>query len=364
MVHKLSIAIISSQCGKTPSDTAYPYVFDEAYILAKKGVEVHVVRSQREKYSTSYGIHFHGIGEYNTYYTLKLFAETFHCYPFVSLVRRPTKLYWEYIYALSVSKVVEKYDIDVIHAHFAYPEGWVGFLCKAKLRTKIPFIITSHGKDLNILPEHKYGIRLNPRYNLMVKKVCRNADHIIVPSKLLFLRAVEAGANPQKVTLLPNAVNLEMFNPKNIDGHLFREKYKLGDSKIILIIRGLRKYYGIESIIRIASKIPDKLNLKFIIIGRGKPYSDLLSNAGDMLGRKIMLLGNIPHDEIPFALAAADVVIDPSPLGQGINTLEAMAMEKPVIGIRSRSWDYIVDGYSGFLVSSDDEMLKKNAISD
>ena len=359
MGERLSVAVVSGTVGKTPEDITYSFVFDEIYRLAQSGVEVHVVRSRIESESISYGIHFHGIERKYDTEALNFLARNITCYPPISLVRKPTVLYGENLYALNVAKVVERNAINLIHAHFAYPEGWIGLLCQAKLKTRVPIILTSHGYDLNIVKEHKYGIRLDSRYNLIIKKVCKTADHIIVPSKLLFLRAVEAGADPSKVSLIPNAVDLEVFNPRKVDDYSFREKYKLGDTRIILIIRALRKYYGIDRIIRIVRKIPDNLNVKFVIIGGGAPYTDLLRMTSNMLRRKIIFLGTIPHSEVPYAVAAADVVIDPCPIGQGINILEAMAMEKPVIGIQTRLWDYIINGYTGFLVTDDDEIVEK-----
>jgi glycosyltransferase involved in cell wall biosynthesis len=359
MSKRLSVCIISSSVGKTPEDVPFSFVFDEAYRLAQRGVEIHVVRSKIEKDSISYGIHFHGIERKYDFQAFNLLARNITCYSPISLIRKPTALYWENLYALNVAKVVEKNDIDLIHAHFVYPEGWVGLLCQARLKTRIPLILTSHGYDLNVIEEYKYGIRLKCRYNQIIRKVCKTADHIIVPSKLLFLRAIEAGAHPSKISLIPNAVDLEVFNPRKIDGNSFREKYKLGNSKIVLTIRALKKHYGIDRVIRIARKIPDNLNIKFVIIGKGELYADLLRTAGNMLGRKIMFLGTIPHSEIPYAIAAADIVFDPCPIGQGINILESMAMERPVIGIWTKLWDYIINEYTGFLVTNDDEIVEK-----
>jgi glycosyltransferase involved in cell wall biosynthesis len=359
MGNGLSVALISSSVGKTPKDITYSFVFDEAYRLVQRGVKVHVVRLKIERESVYHGIHFHGIEKKYDTQVINLLARNITCYPPISLVRRPTTLYRENLYALNVAKVVDKNDIDLIHAHFAYPEGLVGLLCQTKLKTKIPLILTSHGYDLNVIEEYKYGIRLKCRYNQIIRKVCKTVDHIIVPSKLLFLRAIEAGAHPSKISLIPNAVDLEVFNPRKIDGNSFREKYKLGNSKIVLTIRALKKHYGIDRVIRIARKIPDNLNIKFVIIGKGELYADLLRTAGNMLGRKIMFLGTIPHSEIPYAIAAADIVFDPCPIGQGISILESMAMERPVIGIRTKLWDYIINEYTGFLVTNDDEIVEK-----
>jgi len=358
--NEMTICIIASAIGESPREVIHSFVFDEALRLSQKGLDVHIVRSKIEGPALSYGMQFHGIEKLFESRAFYLMIGNINRYPPIALLRTPLRIYWENLYAYYVLKVIEKYNVDLLHAHFAYPEGWIGLLSKMKTSRKIPLIVTSHGYDLNIVEKHKYGIRLHSRYDVLVRKVVKEADHIIVPSKLLYLRAIEAGAEPSKISIIPNAVDPKFFDPKKHSGFHFREKYGLGDAKIVLTVRSLRKYYGTDMAIRVASRIPDYLNVKYVIIG-GKSDSnvDLRKLAGNVLGKKVIYLGQLPHNEIPSALAAADIVVDPCPIGQGLNILEAMSMEKPVIGIRTRLWDYIVDGYTGFLVSNEHEMLEK-----
>jgi glycosyltransferase involved in cell wall biosynthesis len=358
--NELTICIIASAIGESPREVVHSFVFDEALRLSQKGLSVHIVRSKIGGQAFSYGMQFHGIEKMFEPHAFYLMIRNINRYPPVTLLRTPLHIFWENLYAYHVLKVTEKYNVDLLHAHFAYPEGWIGLLSKIKTSRKIPLVITSHGYDLNIVEKYKYGIRLHSRYDVLVRKVVKEADHIIVPSKLLYLRAIEAGAESSKISIIPNAVDPFFFDPKKHSGVHFRKKYGLGDAKIVLTVRSLRKYYGIDMAIRVASRIPDYLNVKYVIIGgNSDSNADLRKLAGNILGKKVIYLGQLPHNEIPCALAAADIVVDPCPIGQGLNILEAMSMEKPVIGIRTRLWDYIVDGYTGFLVSNEHEMFEK-----
>jgi len=95
----LSVAVISGPVGKCPEDVTYSFVFDEVYRLAQRGIEVHVIRSKIESESISYGIHFHGIERKYDTEALNFSARNITCYPPVSLIRKPTVLYWENLYA-------------------------------------------------------------------------------------------------------------------------------------------------------------------------------------------------------------------------------------------------------------------------
>ena len=66
-MEKLSVALVSGAVPKDPSDPYYSFVFDEAYRLAKKGLDVHAIRTFREARSTSYDIQYHGL---NSSFTL------------------------------------------------------------------------------------------------------------------------------------------------------------------------------------------------------------------------------------------------------------------------------------------------------
>ena len=347
-----SVAIISSFIGKTPEDMAHSFVFDEAYRLAQKGIDVHIIRYKVEKDSYSYGIKYHGLEKKIDVRALKFFMRNLSVYPPISLLRKPTLIYHENLYALNTYRVIERDGIDLIHAHFAYPEGLVGLLTKRSVGK--PFIVTLHGYDVNVSKKHNYGIRLHPQYNLIVHKVLTNAAHIIVSSRLLYLRALEVGVKKSNISIISPGVDPNIFKP-NLNKTIFREKYSLGDEPIILTVRGLKPIYNIYEVIKVAKIVPKSIRLKFVIIGDGELRSQLIKLAGDLINKRIHFLGRIPHTEIPYAMASASLLFDPCPIGQGINVLEAMACAKPVIAINTRGlWDYVIDGKTGFLVNSGD----------
>ncbi|MGC8949587.1 MAG: glycosyltransferase, partial [Thermoprotei archaeon] len=261
----ISIAIISSSVGKTPEDIHYSFIFDEAYRLACSGVKVHVVRSIFEKDELSYGIHFHGLKrKIEPRACIHLF-NNISVYPLISLLRMPTLLYWENLYALSVSEVVEEHGIDLIHAHFAYPEGLVGLLVKR--RTKKPLIITVHGYDILNEPSVKYGVRLSKRIDAIIRRVLDNADAIITASSATFNEARRLVNKGDKVHLIPNGVDIQKFNPQ-VSGLDLKRRLKIEDYFVVFTLRRHEPKYGLEYLIKaipIVLKYRD--NVIFVIGG-------------------------------------------------------------------------------------------------
>jgi len=265
MDKEISVAVIAEYIGKSPEEVAYSFVFDEVYRLARRGVNVHVVRGKIEKDSISYGIHFHDIEKMVDPQALNMLMKNIMFYPPISLLRNPIYLYWENLYASNVSKVIEKYDLDLIHAHFAYREGLVGLL--AKTGTKKPLIVTCHGYDINTVPEVGYGIRLRKRYDDLVRLVLKNADAIICVSNDMKNKVLKLGINKEKVFVVLNGVDINLFRPplKKESDTLNEVRSRFGineDDFVILNARHLRRIYGIEYIIYAAKMVTEQVKKK------------------------------------------------------------------------------------------------------
>lgn len=350
----LSVAVISGPVGKSPEDITYSFVFDEVYRLAQRGIEAHVIRSKIEKESISYGIHFHGIEKKIDFKAVGLSLRNMTMYPPISLLRNPISIYWENIYALNVSQVIERNDIDLIHAHFAYPEGFVGLLTKK--RTGKPLIVTCHGYDILTEPSVKYGIRLSSRFHAIVSKVLNKADAVITASRATFNETTRAVEEPKKVYLIPNGIDIRRFNP-NLDCSYIRKKMGIDNhTKVIFTLRGHEPQYGIEYLIR-AVPILKRNDAIFVIGGEGslRRYHERLAiNLG--IKEKTVFTGRIPRAEVPYYYAMSDIVVVPSlQEAFGLVVSEALACGKPVIGTKVGGIpDQIIDGYNGFLVKPKD----------
>ncbi|MHA1610308.1 MAG: glycosyltransferase [Candidatus Njordarchaeales archaeon] len=351
MNKRLSVAVVSGRVGKSPREITRCFVFDEVYRLARRGIEVHVIRSKMEKESMSYGIHFHGIERKIDIQAAALFLRNITRYPPISILRNPKRLYWENLYALNVSRVIERNNIDLIHAHFAYPEGLVGLLTKRRI--KKPLIVTLHGYDILVEPSVGYGARLSRRIDHLIRKVLNSADAIIVASKAVFNEARRIVNDVNKVHLIPNGVDTRRFNP-NLDGSTLRKKLGIEECIVVFTLRAHEPKYGLEYLIKAAPMvINEKKDVAFVIGGDGtlRRYHELLA-AKLGVKEKIIFTGRIPISEVPYYYAMSDIVVVPSlQEAFGLVVAEAMASGKPVISSNVGGIpDQIIDGYNGFLV--------------
>ena len=347
----MSVALVSSSIPKNFLNPYYSFVFDEAYRLTKEGLDIHAITSFAEKESVSCGIHFYGLNEI---FPIKLIP--FSLKHFGSILKHsyrlpPMTLFSITKYAQTVAKVTCQKNLNLIHAHFAYPEGLVGLL--AKKETGRPLIVTVHGVDVLVEPSIGYGLRLNKKVDRIVRQVLDNADAVVAASRATFNELFNIVTEKEKINFIPNGVDTKKFNP-NLNCEQLKNKYKTSNKVVIFTLRSHELVYGLEYFIKAASIVAKQRNdVLFVLGGDGslRHYHEKLA-AELGLGENVRFTGRIPHNEVPNYYCLSDIVIVPSlQEAFGLAVSEAMACCKPVIGSNVGGIpDQIIDRYNGFLI--------------
>jgi glycosyltransferase involved in cell wall biosynthesis len=351
----MRIVVVSASVPKTSSGIPSSFVYDEVTRLVKHGIEVHVARNEVGSSSVFNGIYFYDLPRRIDLTVLTQLSQLAK-YPLPSLIRGPRgllSLYGELLYANQIRKILQNTKPDILHAHFAYLEGWAAYLAKTSSSHKPPLVVTLHGYDIQTEPTCNYGIRLYRQYDALVKNVLNNADAIIAPSTAIYREAQKIVKNPDKVHLIYNGVDTTRFHP-SLDGRKIRDQYDLHGKFVIFTARHHRCVYGLEYLIRSAPIVLKKRSDVVYIIGGDGPLRPHLTNLAKSLGaeKHIIFTGYISRDQIPHYYATSDVVVVPSLLeGMSLMIAEAMATGKPVIATKvGGNVDQIIDGYNGFLV--------------
>ena len=332
----------------------YSFVFDESLKLYTRGVQVHIARYiphlRRSKYSFRKGLHVHNISEIMSVGIPAINLANIVDLP-LGILLNP-KIFGATIpFSLLITKLVKRFKIDLIHAHFAYPEGFAGLL--AKNSTGKPLIVTLHGYDILMDPSIGYGIRLNKHCDFIVRKVLREADKIFVASRYVYQEALKTGCSSKRLIYIANGVDVKRFNP-NMDDSIIKKKHNIVNRQVIFSLRWHEPKNGIEYLIKavpfVIREIPNAI---FIIGGSG-----ILRKHHEKLAKKlrvnqhVLFVGHIPAEELSLYYAACDVFVIPSIVEAfGLVTVEAMACGKPVVGTNVGGIpDTIEDGVNGFLV--------------
>ena len=276
-------------------------------------------------------------------------------YPFKSYTL--TQINWtEYIqllnfcknYFVETKKNIKNHDIDILHSHWTIPSGFITSLNS----DKVPQVITIHGSDLKVYAKKNI-------YRPLVKYAIKKADEIIVVSNDLKELAISMGCNPDKLHVIPNGVNTNVF--KHLNKKDLRKKYNVDSSFLITYIGNLVKIKRVDILIKICKDLLEDYDLDLLIVGEGPEREYLEAYATSINMKNITFRGTIDHNQVPYYIAISDVVALTSE-SEGLPTIlvEAMSCGVPVITTNVGGVsDIITDGVNGFIANNYDEYRTK-----
>jgi glycosyltransferase involved in cell wall biosynthesis len=191
-------------------------------------------------------------------------------------------------------------------------------------------------------------------------EVLKRADAVLVATSAEEREAISMGGNPEKIHVVPIAVDPKKWEKAN--GDRFREKYGLKNQSIVLFAGSKCYEKGAVTLLRALNVIQRKRK-NVILVASGIDFPEWLEEKREMLNLKMIDLGYIPEREKYDMFAACDIYAMPSRVDSfGITYLEAWICGKPVIGARVGAIpEVIYEGKDGFLVEFDnvEELAQK-----
>jgi glycosyltransferase involved in cell wall biosynthesis len=222
---------------------------------------------------------------------------------------------------------------DLIHVH-GHP--YLSSLIAAKIakRYSKPLVLTQHNTFIEYNNIWDTVEKLN---DLAVgKQVLKEADKIIAVSNATKNYVLSLGADPEKVRVIHNGVDLERFKPLPRVKEEMRKKLGIPqDTVVALTVRRLVYKNGIDTLLA-SAEIAVKKNPKlvFVAVGKGPDFEDVKEKIVQLgMQGKFKLTGFVPDEDLPRYYNVADLFALPSKSGEGLPlvALEAMACGLPVI---------------------------------
>ena len=282
-----------------------------------------------------------------------------------------SKRFYGYSLAKPISrtrlKFIKEFAPDIIHIHNEFGIGLSGILC-AKL-LKIPLVYTLH----TMYDDYIYYIapkplvptttRLSHRYT---KFLAVQANALTGPSKKCEEYFRLAGVD-KDVSVIPNAVELDQFAPKNFDDQVKAElRIKHGirpDAMVACFVGRLGKEKSVDVLLDYWQQaITPQDNMHLLVIGDGPSRPELERQADDLgIADMVTFTGKVPHEELPPYYALCDVYITASLSDtNSISMLEGMCSGLPVLQRTDPlNADQVRDGKNGYNFDSPQEMADK-----
>lgn len=222
-----------------------------------------------------------------------------------------------------VGIMLRRYSIDLIHAHWIFPQGFIAVIATMLCRKKISILCTSHGGDF-------YGLQ-GPLFKKLQKWVLGKTNAATVVSSAMKADLKAIGVKPEKISVIPMGVDLQKgFVPA-------RKRTKSG---CILFVGRLVPKKGVRHLVEAMPEVlrscPETI-LK--IAGEGQEKNSLVQ-LSEKLGirSRVHFIGSVENKWLPALYQSADMAVFPFVVskdgdreGLGLVVVEAMGCECPVV---------------------------------
>lgn len=289
-------------------------------------------------------------------------------------VRVPEYPLFEYPpYELALSStlvdVIIKYDLDLLHVHYAIPHASAAFMAKQIVKEKtgrdVPFITTLHGTDITLVGKDK-------TYEPVVTFSINESDAITAVSNNLREETYKYFDIKKDIQVIYNFVDIKRFDKKPIDA--FKKAVAPKGEKIMVHASNFRKVKRVCDVVRIFAATQKEVPCKLLMVGDG-PERPVCEETINKLGleNEVRFMGK--QEQMEEILAISDLFILPSEYESfGLAALEAMAAHVPVLSSNAGGLPEVnLDGKTGFLFNVGDvdhaagkaiELFKDDALLD
>lgn len=176
------------------------------------------------------------------------------------------------------------------------------------------------------------------RRRIQERRCMDQAAHVITIAEAMRSEILDRGVDPGKVTVVPNAVDVNRFSPRPKRPDLIAE-LGLEDRLVVGYISNLGRREGIAHLIGAVATLRKRGHeIACLIVGDGPEKANLESLVEELsLGDCVALAGHVPNRDIEDFYALIDLFVVPriddraARLVTPLKPLEAMAMRIPVV---------------------------------
>ena len=192
---------------------------------------------------------------------------------------------------------------------------------------------------------------------------CRAADRVVTLAEVMVTELVDRGVPADKITVVPNGVDVDRFSPVARDSGL-AARLAIGQGQVVLgYVSNLTGYEGVRFLIQaIADLLQRGHDVKGLIVGDGAERERLIEHAVSLgIADRVVFTGRVPHEEVHRYYGLVDIFVVPRTsdrvcqLVTPLKPFEAMAAARAVVVSRVAALEEIVqEGITGLTFTADD----------
>ncbi|MGA7181636.1 MAG: TIGR04063 family PEP-CTERM/XrtA system glycosyltransferase [Thiobacillaceae bacterium] len=211
-----------------------------------------------------------------------------------------------------LQEVAELVKPDIIHAHSPALNGLPAVRVGRAMGIPVVYEIRAFWEDAAV--DHGTTREGSLRYRLtrdMETWVVKQADAVTVICEGLRGDLVKRGIAGEKITVIPNAVDIEKFGLSGESDNALQAQLGLEGSRVLGFIGSFYAYEGLDLLLdalpEILSHMPD---IKVLLVGGGPQEANLRAQAKKLgIEDKVVFTGRVPHQEVSRYYDLVDVLV-------------------------------------------------------
>lgn len=252
---------------------------------------------------------------------------------------------------------------DVLHAHSPVLTALPTLRVGKALGLPVVYEVRAFWEDA--AADHGTTTEGSVRYRLtraMETHAFKHVDAITTICEGLRNDIVARGISPAKVTVIPNAVDIEKFSIGGAPDEALKTQLGLRGARVLGFIGSFYAYEGLDLLLASLRPILDQApDVRVLLVGGG-PQEEALKLQARQLGisDKVVFTGRVPHSEVNRYYDLVDVLVYPrhpmrlTELVTPLKPLEAMAQGRLFVASNVGGHrELIRDGETGILFSAD-----------
>ena len=259
--------------------------------------------------------------------------------------------------------LVRIHQPDVIHAHSPCLNGLAAASVAKEMNIRFVYEVRAFWEDAAV--DHGTTKEGSLRYRItraLETKVFRQADAVTCICEGLKNDIIARGIAAEKITVIPNAVDIEKFDVIEQKHSSLLQRFGLQDCTVLGFLGSFYAYEGLDLLLEAMAKLKAlQPNLRLLLVGGG-PQEQALKAQAKRLGleQQVIFVGRVPHAEVGDYYSLVDVLVYPrhkmrlTDLVTPLKPLEAMAQKKLVLASDvGGHHELIRDGDNGYLFAAD-----------
>lgn len=258
-----------------------------------------------------------------------------------------------------LQQVAEQLRPQIIHAHSPVLNALPALKVGRRLGIPVVYEVRAFWEDAAV--DHGTTTEGSLRYRMtraMETHALKRVDHVFTICQGLRGDIVARGIAADKVTVIPNAVDIESFEPGGQADEALKTCLGLAGCTVLGFIGSFYAYEGLDLLLQaLPAILAQRPEVRVLLVGGG-PQDAALKAQAEALGLrdKVVFTGRVPHAEVTRYYDLVDVLVYPrhsmrlTELVTPLKPLEAMAQGRILVASDVGGHQELIrDGETGLL---------------